>query len=98
MPAGPPAGFDGKTLIHPCQVDPCNRIFAPDQDELDQAARIVEAFQGAERLGRGIVTVDGRMVEHLHVEEAQRTLARAAAIASLSSERCGPSTQGEEAR
>ena len=77
-------GFDGKTLIHPSQVDPCNRIFAPNQEELDRAARIVDAFQEAERVGHGAVTVDGRMVEHLHVEAARRTLAQAAAIHELS--------------
>ena len=74
-------GFDGKTLIHPSQVDPCNRIFAPTQDDVEQAERIIQAFEEARRQGRGVVTVDGRMVENLHVDAARRVLAQAAAIA-----------------
>ncbi len=77
-------GFDGKTLIHPSQVEPCNRVFAPSQEELEAARRIIAAFEEAERLGRGVVTVDGRMVESLHVAEARRALAHAATIAGLS--------------
>ena len=76
-------GFDGKTLIHPSQVEPCNRVFAPTADEVDQARRIIQAFEAAEAEGRGVVTVDGRMVENLHVEQARRTLALAAAIDAL---------------
>jgi len=76
-------GFDGKTLIHPSQVEPCNRAFAPSQDELDRAARIIDAFADARQQGRGVVTVDGRLVESLHVDAARRTLARAAAIAEM---------------
>ncbi len=73
-------GFDGKTLIHPGQVEPCNRLFAPGPDELDQARRVIEAFEEAERQGRGVATVDGRLVENLHVAAARRALAHAAAI------------------
>jgi len=73
-------GFDGKTLIHPSQVEPCNTTFAPSADEVDKAGRIIAAFEEAEQAGRGVVTVDGRMVENLHVEQARRTLAIAAAI------------------
>jgi citrate lyase subunit beta/citryl-CoA lyase len=76
-------GFDGKTLIHPSQLEPCNRVFAPGADEVERAGRIIEAFEQAEAEGRGVVTVDGRMVENLHVEQARRTLALAAAIAAL---------------
>ena len=76
-------GFDGKTLIHPSQVEPCNRIFGPSQDELAHAARVIEAYEEAERAGRGVATVDGRLVEHLHVAAARRALAQAAAIAEL---------------
>jgi citrate lyase subunit beta / citryl-CoA lyase len=76
-------GFDGKTLIHPSQLDPCNRIFAPDPDEVAHAGRIIAAFEEAEAEGRGVVTVDGRMIENLHVDQARRTLALAAAIESL---------------
>jgi citrate lyase subunit beta / citryl-CoA lyase len=76
-------GFDGKTLIHPAQLDPCNRVFAPSESEIEQAGRIIAAFEEAEGEGRGVVTVDGRMVENMHVEEARRTLALAEAIAAL---------------
>ncbi|GAA5158222.1 MULTISPECIES: HpcH/HpaI aldolase/citrate lyase family protein [Amycolatopsis] len=73
-------GFDGKTLIHPSQIEPCNRIFAPSPEEVERARRIIEAFDEAEAAGRGVVTVDGRMVENLHVDEARRVLALAAAL------------------
>ena len=76
-------GFDGKTLIHPSQLEPCNRVFAPAADEVERAGHIIEAFEQAQAEGRGVVTVDGRMVENLHVEQAHRTLALAAAIAGL---------------
>jgi citrate lyase subunit beta/citryl-CoA lyase len=76
-------GFDGKTLIHPGQLEPCNRVFAPAADEVERAGRIIEAFEQAQAEGRGVVTVDGRMVENLHVDQARRTLALAAAIATL---------------
>jgi citrate lyase subunit beta / citryl-CoA lyase len=78
-------GFDGKTLIHPSQLEPCNRVFAPTDDEVDRARRIIEAFEQAEAEGRGVVTVDGRMVENLHVDQARRTLALSAAIEALES-------------
>jgi citrate lyase subunit beta/citryl-CoA lyase len=73
-------GFDGKTLIHPSQVDPCNTTFAPTPEDVERAGRIIAAFEEAEADGRGVVTVDGRMVENLHVEQARRTLAIQAAI------------------
>ncbi len=76
-------GFDGKTLIHPSQVDPCNDTFAPTADEVDRARRIIAAFEQAEANGVGVVQVDGRMVENLHVEQARRTLAISAAIEAL---------------
>ena len=76
-------GFDGKTLIHPSQVDPCNRVFAPSDAEVEQARMIIEAFEEAEREGKGVVTVDGRMIENLHVENARRTLAVHDAIIKL---------------
>jgi citrate lyase subunit beta/citryl-CoA lyase len=75
-------GFDGKTLIHPSQLEPCNRVFAPSEAEVERARTIIAAFEEAEAAGRGVVTVDGRMVENLHVEQARRTLAIAAAIAA----------------
>ena len=79
-------GFDGKTLIHPAQIDPCNEIFAPSASELETAARIVAAFKAAEAEGKGVATVDGRMIENLHVEQAERALALAAAIEELRAE------------
>ena len=77
-------GFDGKTLIHPSQVDPCNATFAPTEAEVERAGRIIAAFEEAEADGRGVVTVDGRMVENLHVEQARRTLVIQEAIDALS--------------
>ncbi|MDI5968434.1 CoA ester lyase [Streptomyces sp. SL13] len=74
-------GFDGKTLIHPAQLEPCNRIFAPSQQEVDRARELIAAFEAAVREGRGVATVGGRMVENLHVEEARRVLALAEAVA-----------------
>ncbi|MDP2331069.1 MAG: CoA ester lyase [Reyranella sp.] len=76
-------GFDGKTLIHPSQVEPCNEIFAPSLAELEMAGKIVAAFGQAQAEGRGVVTVEGRMIENLHVEQAERALALAAAIKEL---------------
>jgi citrate lyase subunit beta/citryl-CoA lyase len=76
-------GFDGKTLIHPSQLEPCNRVFAPAADEVERSRRIIDAFEQAEAEGRGVVTVDGRMIENLHVAQARRTLALAAAIEAL---------------
>ena len=76
-------GFDGKTLIHPSQVEPCNEVFAPSAAELEMAGKIVAAFRQAQAEGKGVVTVDGRMIENLHVEQAERGLALAAAIKEL---------------
>ncbi len=76
-------GFDGKTLIHPSQLGPCNEVFAPSPAAIESAKEIIEAFEEAERDGRGVVTVNGRMIENLHVDEARRTLAQAAAIAAM---------------
>jgi citrate lyase subunit beta/citryl-CoA lyase len=73
-------GFDGKTLIHPSQLEPCNRIFAPSTEEIDRSRRIIAAFDEARAAGQGVVTVDGRMIENLHVEEARRVLALAEAV------------------
>ena len=78
-------GFDGKTLIHPSQVGPCNEAFSPEAGEVELAGRIIAAFEEAEREGRGVVTVDGRMIENLHVDEARRVLAIQAAIISANS-------------
>jgi citrate lyase subunit beta / citryl-CoA lyase len=75
-------GFDGKTLIHPRQIDAANAAFGPSDDELGAARRIVAAWQQARSVGQGVVVVDGRLVENLHVQEAKRLLAIAAAIAA----------------
>ena len=76
-------GFDGKTLIHPAQVDIANEVWAPSADDVAQARRIIAAFDEAVADGRGVVTVDGRMIENLHVANAQRTLALAESIADF---------------
>ena len=76
-------GFDGKTLIHPSQVEPCNEIFAPSADEVEHARRVVAAFEEAKAAGRGVATVDGRMIENLHVANAERVLALAEAVEGL---------------
>ncbi|MCY4518799.1 MAG: CoA ester lyase [Acidimicrobiaceae bacterium] len=78
---GATLGFDGKTLIHPSQVEPCNDAFSPSLDELDFHRQVIEAFEAAVADGRGVVTVDGKMVENLHVDEARRAIALADAIA-----------------
>lgn len=65
-------GFDGKTLIHPSQIESCNRIFAPSLEEVAQARRIIEAFE--KNPGKGAIALDGRMIERLHAEEAKRIL------------------------
>lgn len=79
---GAAMGFDGKTLIHPTQVEPANELFAPSPEAIESAREIIAAFEEAERDGRGVVTVNGRMIENLHVDEARRTLAQAEAIAA----------------
>ncbi len=76
-------GFDGKTLVHPSQVDPTNEIWAPSEADIDDAHRVIAAFAAAEAEGKGVVTVDGRMVENLHRDNALRILATAEAIAGL---------------
>ncbi len=80
---GKQMGFDGKTLIHPNQVDVTNSVWAPTEAEVEHARKVVDAFAEAERDGRGVVTVDGRMVENLHRDIALRVLATAEAIAGL---------------
>jgi citrate lyase subunit beta/citryl-CoA lyase len=75
-------GFDGKTLVHPAQVEACNEVFSPSEDELESARRIIEGFETAQREGRGVVVVDGRMIENLHVENARRIVAMSEAIAA----------------
>lgn len=76
-------GFDGKTLIHPKQIAPANAAFAPSGDDIAQARKIIAAHDTALAAGKGIVVVDGRLIENLHVAAAHRTVALAEAIAEL---------------
>jgi citrate lyase subunit beta / citryl-CoA lyase len=76
-------GFDGKTLIHPSQIAPANEVFGPSQKELDDARKIVSAYEQAQAAGESVITVDGRMIESLHVRDAQRILALADRISEL---------------
>lgn len=76
-------GFDGKTLIHPAQLDIANAAFAPSAAEVALAQRQIEAFNAAQAAGQGVAVVDGRIVENLHVVMAQATLAKARAIAGM---------------
>ena len=75
-------GFDGKTLIHPTQVEPANEIFAPPAAEVEWARKIIAAFQLPENAGKGVLSVDGKMVEILHAEMGKRVVAVADAIAA----------------
>ena len=78
-------GFDGKTLIHPGQIEACNAIFTPPAEEIAQARKIIAAFERPENTARGAIQLDGQMVERLHAEMAQRTIAIADAIAAMGS-------------
>ncbi len=73
-------GFDGKTLIHPNQIEPCNAAFSPTSQEVEQARKIIAAFDLPENRDKGVVQLDGRMVERMHAEMARRTVAIAEAI------------------
>jgi citrate lyase subunit beta/citryl-CoA lyase len=73
-------GFDGKTLIHPNQVGPCNTAFSPTLDDIAQARKLIAAFDLSENRDKGVVQVDGRMVERMHAEMARRTVSIADAI------------------
>ncbi|MVO15068.1 HpcH/HpaI aldolase/citrate lyase family protein [Parasedimentitalea huanghaiensis] len=77
-------GFDGKTLIHPAQVDVANTAFAPSAEEIDLASRQIVAFDEAEAAGQGVAVVDGKIVENLHVATAREIIAKADAIAAVS--------------
>lgn len=78
-------GMDGKTLIHPSQIAPCNAAFAPSDDEVNWARAVIAAFEEPENQGKGAIKVDGRMVELLHADMARRTVAIAEAIAASQS-------------
>jgi citrate lyase subunit beta/citryl-CoA lyase len=73
-------GFDGKTLIHPNQIGPCNSAFSPTEAEVIQARKIIAAFELPENQAKGVVQLDGRMVERMHADIARRTVAIADAI------------------
>jgi citrate lyase subunit beta/citryl-CoA lyase len=73
-------GFDGKTLIHPSQIEAANAAFAPSPAEVDTARRIIDAHAAAVAAHSGVVVVDGRLIENLHVREAERVLALHEAI------------------
>ena len=75
-------GFDGKTLIHPSQIEPCNAAFTPPADEVARARKIAALFDQPENAGKGAVQMDGQMVERMHMEIARRTIAIADAIAA----------------
>ncbi|HYE44343.1 MAG TPA: CoA ester lyase [Caulobacter sp.] len=74
-------GFDGKTLIHPKQVEPCNLVFSPAPGEVDWARAVIEAFALPENAGKGAIRVEGRMAELLHLQQARRLVAVSEAIA-----------------
>jgi len=76
-------GFEGKTLIHPAQLEVANAAFAPSEAEIDLSKRQIEAFEQAERDGQGVAVVDGKIVENLHIVTARATLAKAHAIEAM---------------
>ena len=76
-------GMDGKTLIHPSQVAPCNEVFSPTEEEVAWARAIIAAFAEPQNAAKGVITVEGRMVERLHLVQAKRTVSIAEAIAAM---------------
>ncbi len=78
-------GFDGKTLIHPTQIGPANAAFAPSAAEIEWSRRIIAAHAAAAAAGKGVVLVDGKLIESLHVENAQRLLGLAEGIEHIAS-------------
>jgi citrate lyase subunit beta/citryl-CoA lyase len=79
-------GFDGKTLIHPSQLEPANRVWAPSPDAVEDARTLIETFEKGIAEGKGVVTHNGRMIENLHVDNARRLIAVADAIAAREAE------------
>lgn len=79
---GQQLGFDGKTLIHPSQIEPCNAVFSPSPDEIAQARDVIAAFADPANAGKGVLKVNGKMTELLHLEQAKRAVAMAEAIGS----------------
>ena len=76
-------GFDGKTLIHPSQIAPCNEAFSPSEEEIAQARKIIAAFEQPENKDKGVVQIEGRMIERMHADIARRTVAVAEAIKQI---------------
>ncbi|WP_295559127.1 CoA ester lyase [uncultured Hyphomicrobium sp.] len=76
-------GMDGKTLIHPSQVTPCNEIFSPTDEEVDWSKKIIRAFDEPENASKGVITVGGKMVERLHLVQAKRTVAIANSVKEI---------------
>ena len=76
-------GMDGKTLIHPSQVGPCNEIFSPTEEEVSWARKIIAFFEEPENAHKGVIVVEGKMVERLHLVQAKRTVAIAETIAAM---------------
>ncbi len=79
-------GFDGKTLIHPSQLEECNRVFSPEAEEIARAEAVIAAFALPENAGKGAIRVDGRMTERLHLAQAEALVARARTIAGQETE------------
>lgn len=79
-------GFDGKTLIHPAQIEVTNTAFAPTQSEIDLAQRQIEAYEDSMKSGQGVAVVDGQIVENLHVVAAKRILAKMQSISEMAAE------------
>ncbi|MEM7766397.1 MAG: CoA ester lyase [Pseudomonadota bacterium] len=79
-------GFDGKTLIHPSQLAPCNTVFSPDPEDVARAHAIIAAFAEPENAGKGVIKVDGKMTEILHLDEAKRLVAVQAAIDAVAAD------------
>ena len=80
-------GFDGKTLIHPKQIEEANTAFAPSAEEVAWSRRIIAAYAEAKRSGKGVVLVDGKLIENLHIDNARRVVAVAEAIAQVAAPR-----------
>ena len=81
---GQQMGFDGKTLIHPSQIDPCNEVFTPHSTDVEQARAVIAAFAAPENAGQGVIKVNGNMTELLHLEQATRLVTIAEEIAKRS--------------
>src|SRR5215469_4414502 len=76
-------GMDGKTLIHPSQIAPCNEVFSPTEEEVDWSRKIIAAFRQPENAKKGVIVVEGRMVERLHLGMAERTVYIAESIREM---------------